>query len=62
MCIRDSPGANPELDHALRGQLALESELLETASFIKPEHAFVSDQARDAIEVYICLLYTSRCV
>jgi two-component system sensor histidine kinase HydH len=46
-------GVNPSLDLALSGRLALESALLETASFIKPEHAFVSDAARDAIEVYI---------
>ena len=51
--IGRDPGANHELDEALSGQLALESDLLETASFIKPEHAFVSDEARDAIEVYI---------
>lgn len=51
--IGRDPGANPELDEALGGQLALESELLETANYIKPEHAFIPDQARDAIEVYI---------
>lgn len=51
--IGRDPGANPELDDALRGRLALESELLETANYIKPEHAFVPDRARDAIEVYI---------
>jgi len=46
-------GANEGLDEALQGELALESELLETANFIKPEHAFVANNARDAIEVYI---------
>jgi signal transduction histidine kinase len=51
--IGQTPGANDELDEALAGRLALESELLEAANFIKPEHAFIPDQARDAIEVYI---------
>ncbi len=51
--IGRDPGANHELDEALAGRLALESALLETASFIKPEHAFVPDEALDAIEVYI---------
>lgn len=51
--IGRDPGENPSLDGALGGYLQIESELLEAASFIKPEHAFVSDNARDAIEVYI---------
>jgi signal transduction histidine kinase len=51
--IGRDPGVNQSLDAALGGYLQLESELLETTSFIKPEHAFVSDDARDAIEVYI---------
>lgn len=46
-------GVNAELDEALGGRLALESALLEASSFIKPEHAFVPDDGRDAIEVYI---------
>ena len=33
--------------------VALESALLEASSFIKPEHAFVPGDGRDAIEVYI---------
>lgn len=49
-------GANHELDAALGGRLEVESELLETASFIKPEHAFLRNDARDAIEVYIPVL------
>lgn len=49
-------GANPELDEALGGYLGVESALLETSSFIKPEHAFIPDAARDAIEVYIPVL------
>lgn len=51
--IGKDAGANDELDHALAGQLEVESELLEASSFIKPEHAFLRDNARDAIEVYI---------
>jgi hypothetical protein len=51
--IGKDSGANHELDQALAGQLEVESALLETASFIKPEHAFLRDDARDAIEVYI---------
>lgn len=51
--IGKDAGANGELDHALAGQLEVESELLEASSFIKPEHAFLRDNARDAIEVYI---------
>lgn len=46
-------GANHELDQALTGLLEVESALLETSSFIKPEHAFLRDDARDAIEMYI---------
>ena len=46
-------GANHELDQALTGQLEVESELLEASSFIKPEHAFLRNDALDAIEVYI---------
>lgn len=46
-------GVNPELDEALAGRLSLETELLKTSSFIKPEHAFSPDAARDAIEIYI---------
>lgn len=46
-------GLNPALDEALAGRLSLETELLETSSFIKPEHAFSPDAARDAIEIYI---------
>ena len=51
--IGATPGPNPELDEALAGELALESPLLSTANFIKPEHAFVPDAGRDAIETYI---------
>lgn len=51
--IGRDPGANHELDEALAGRLALESDLLEASSFIKPEHAFVANDARDVIEVYI---------
>lgn len=46
-------GLNPQLDEALAGRLSLETELLAATSFIKPEHAFSPDAARDAIEVYI---------
>ncbi|GAA6142383.1 ATP-binding protein [Hydrogenophaga sp. 5NK40-0174] len=51
--IGESAGDNHELEEALEGELAVESELLETVNFIKPEHAFIPDDARDAIEVYI---------
>ena len=51
--IGQEVGANEELDGALSGRLEVESELLDTASFIKPEHAFLRSDARDAIEVYI---------
>jgi signal transduction histidine kinase len=51
--IGQDAGANRELDGALAGQLEVESELLETSSFIKPEHAFLRNDARDAVEVYI---------
>jgi len=53
-------GANDSLDAALTGRLSVESALLETASFIKPEHAFVPDDGRDAIEVYIPVRDASR--
>lgn len=51
--IGKDAGTNEELDSALAGQLEVESELLETSSFIKPEHAFLRNDARDAVEVYI---------
>lgn len=51
--IGGDAGANHELDQALTGQLEVESELLEASSFIKPEHAFLRNDALDAIEVYI---------
>lgn len=51
--IGGDAGANHELDEALGGQMAVESELLEAAAYFKPEHAFLRDNARDAIEVYI---------
>ena len=51
--IGHDTGPNEGLETALGGQLALESKLLETARFIKPEHAFIPSAARDAIEVYI---------
>ena len=54
--IGQDAGANHELDEALTGQLEVESELLETSSFIKPEHAFLRNDARDAVEVYIPVL------
>ena len=51
--IGQDAGINDELDGALTGRLEVESELLETTSFIKPEHAFLRNDARDAVEVYI---------
>ena len=51
--IGGDAGANHELDQALTGRLEVESELLETSSFIKPEHAFLRNDALDAVEVYI---------
>ncbi|WP_157539014.1 sensor histidine kinase [Hydrogenophaga flava] len=51
--IGQDAGTNRELDGALAGELEVESELLETTSFIKPEHAFLRNDARDAVEVYI---------
>ena len=51
--IGQNAGPNHELDEALDGELAVESELLEAVNFIKPEHAFIPDEARDAIEIYI---------
>lgn len=51
--IGQDAGANQELDAALGGRLEVESELLQTSSFIKPEHAFLRNDALDAIEVYI---------
>ena len=51
--IGQTPGANEELDEALHGELAVESQLLEAASFIKPEHVFVVNAGRDAVEIYM---------
>ena len=48
--IGRDPGANHELDEALSGRLALESDLLEAASFIKPEHAFVINEIRHVFQ------------
>ncbi|MCB2017915.1 MAG: HAMP domain-containing histidine kinase [Hydrogenophaga sp.] len=53
LAIGGDAGDNHELDEALHGEMAVESELLEAAAYFKPEHAFLRDNARDAIEVYI---------
>jgi two-component system, NtrC family, sensor histidine kinase HydH len=51
--VGQAPGVNPELEEALLGEVAIESALLARASFFKPEHAFVPDAGRDAIETYV---------
>jgi two-component system, NtrC family, sensor histidine kinase HydH len=51
--IGQDAGTNHELDGALVGRLEVESELLQASSFIKPEHAFLRNDAVDAVEVYI---------
>lgn len=51
--VGQAPGDNPELEEALLGDVAIESALLARASFFKPEHAFVPDAGRDAIETYV---------
>jgi len=54
--IGQQTGPNDGLETALGGRLGLESKLLETTRFIKPEHAFIPSAARDAVEVYIPVL------
>ena len=51
--IGQTPGHNPELEQALRGDVAIESALTSPVHFFKPEHVFVPDAGRDAIETYV---------
>jgi len=44
---------NPELAESLAGALVVESEILKTVNYIKPEHVFLSGRRRQAVENYI---------
>jgi signal transduction histidine kinase len=44
---------NPELAEALDGALVVESDILDTANYVKPEHVFLPGSQRHAVENYI---------
>lgn len=44
---------NPELEEALRGQVAVEADLIESRHYIKPEHVFKSLPERQFAEYYL---------
>lgn len=44
---------NPELAEALGGELVVESDILNTANYLKPEHVFLAGKAEHAVENYI---------
>lgn len=44
---------NPELAEALAGNLVVESDILQTVNYIKPEHVFLRKSAEHAVENYI---------
>jgi signal transduction histidine kinase len=44
---------NPELAEALAGELVVESDILNTANYLKPEHVFIAGKAEHAVENYI---------
>ena len=51
---------NPELDKALRGELAVEADILESRKYIKPEHVFALLQDRQFAEYYIPIWNSRR--
>lgn len=44
---------NPELAEALDGELVIESDILNTVNYIKPEHVFLTGRVEHAVENYI---------
>ncbi len=46
-------GDNPELAEALQGELKIESEILEGANYLKPEHAFLPFKHENFVENYV---------
>lgn len=44
---------NPELAEALEGKHVVESDILETVNYIKPEHVFLPGRSKHAVENYI---------
>ena len=44
---------NPELEQALAGALVVESDVLKTVNYIKPEHVFLGGRLEHAVETYI---------
>lgn len=51
---------NPELGEALGGELVVESDLLNTVHYIKPEHVFLTRHANHAVENYIPVFDPTR--
>lgn len=51
---------NPELAEALGGELVVESDLLNTIHYIKPEHVFFKREGRHAVENYIPVFDASK--
>ncbi|HPU51157.1 MAG TPA: ATP-binding protein [Burkholderiaceae bacterium] len=51
---------NPELAEALDGELVIESDLLNTIHYIKPEHVFLKREGGHAVENYIPVFDAER--
>jgi two-component system, NtrC family, sensor histidine kinase HydH len=54
--------ANHELEEALAGELAIESEILEGANYIKPEHSFLKSNLVSFVENYIPIFGSAKTV
>ena len=46
-------GANPELERALKGEVVVEADLLESRAYIKPEHVFAAMPQKQFAEYYL---------
>ena len=44
---------NEELDEAFEGELAVESNLLEPANYLKPEHLYLKGEDKNFVEAYV---------
>jgi signal transduction histidine kinase len=46
-------GANPELERALKGEVVVEADLIESRAYIKPEHVFAAIPQKQFAEYYL---------
>lgn len=46
-------GANPELERALKGEIVVEADLIESRDYIKPEHVFAAMPQKQFAEYYL---------